>query len=142
LQHSNNNVIAYDQCKIRLENLMGTSHDEAFWTAIDNLVRKARIVIDRPKGTHHPRFSSLVYPLDYGYLENTTSMDGHGIDIWQGSIVPATVEALICTIDLLKRDSEVKILFGCNEAEMRLVCDFHNQGEQMKGILIRRLPAL
>ena len=107
---------------------------------IDTLVNESRIVIDRPKGTRHPRFHSLIYPLDYGYLENTTSMDGGGIDIWQGSAVPATVEAIICTVDLRKRDSEMKLLIGCTTDEMRLVYEFHNQTEQMKGILIRRLP--
>jgi len=29
------------------------------------------ILLDRPKGTVHPRYPDLIYPLDYGYLENT-----------------------------------------------------------------------
>jgi inorganic pyrophosphatase len=114
------------------------NNNPAFWAAIDSLVSRAQIIIDRPKGSHHPRFPSIVYPLDYGYLENTTSMDGHGIDVWQGSLEPLTVTAVICTIDLLKKDSEIKLLIGCTSDEMELVYRFHNESEYMKGILIRR----
>jgi inorganic pyrophosphatase len=28
----------------------------------------------------------MIYPLDYGYLEITTSSDGGGIDVWFGSL--------------------------------------------------------
>ena len=45
----------------------------------DELVEKSKIVIDRPKGSAHPRFPDIIYQVDYGYLENTSSMDGAGI---------------------------------------------------------------
>jgi inorganic pyrophosphatase len=116
--------------------------DRAFWDAVDVLVDSSKIVIDRPKGTHHPKFPSLVYPLDYGYLENTTSMDGHGIDVWRGSTGLQLVEAVICTIDLRKRDSEIKLLIGCAPVETQIIYEFHNRGEVMKGILLKRPPRL
>lgn len=47
-----------------------------FWTALDNLVKQSEIVIDRPKGTVHPKYSDFIYKVDYGFLKNTTSMDG------------------------------------------------------------------
>lgn len=59
---------------------------EAFWKAIEKLVRDSNIVIDRPKGTAHPRFPDFIYKIDYGYLENTSSMDQGGIDVWLGLI--------------------------------------------------------
>lgn len=59
---------------------------EAFWKAIEKLVRDSNIVIDRPKGTAHPRFPDFIYKIDYGYLENTSSMDQGGIDVWLGMI--------------------------------------------------------
>lgn len=95
------------------------------------------IVIDRPKGSTHPRFTHIRYDVDYGYIENT-SMDGDGIDVWKGSLSSANVNAIICTVDLLKRDSEIKLLIGCTEDEMKPVCDFHNDSDLMKGIMIRR----
>ncbi|MGA9696860.1 MAG: hypothetical protein WBQ62_10675 [Dehalococcoidales bacterium] len=111
--------------------------DEPFWKAVDSLVQESEIVIDRPKGSYHPRYPEIVYPVDYGYLKNTSSMDGGGIDIWRGTGVPGQVDAIICTVDLYKKDSEIKILIGCNSAEKKLIMDFHNRG-LMKGLLIER----
>ena len=81
-------------------------YDYDFWSAIDTLVSSGKIVIDRPKGSTHPRFPHIRYDVDYGYIENTTSMDGDGIDVWKGSLSSVNVNAIICTVDLLKRDSE------------------------------------
>ena len=109
-----------------------------FWQAIDSLASSGRIVIDRPKGSSHPKYPDCIYPVDYGYLENTTSMDGGGIDVWRGSLTTDTVDAIICTVDLMKKDSEIKLLMGCTEEEMKTIYEFHNNSEFMKGILIKR----
>jgi inorganic pyrophosphatase len=45
----------------------------------------SEIVIDRPKGTVHPKYPEFAYQVDYGYLKDTSSMDGAGIDVWVGS---------------------------------------------------------
>ena len=113
-------------------------YDNDFWKAIDTLVSSGRIVIDRPKGSVHPRFPNIEYKVDYGYIENTSSMDGDGIDVWFGSLADKQVNAIICTVDLMKKDSEIKLLIGCTEEEINTVYDFHNDSEFMKGILIRR----
>lgn len=47
-----------------------------FWRALDSLVDNSEIVIDRPKGTAHPKYPDFIYKVDYGYLKNTSSMDG------------------------------------------------------------------
>ncbi|MDR1705607.1 MAG: inorganic pyrophosphatase [Clostridiales bacterium] len=107
-----------------------------FWAALDKLVADSNIVIDRPGGSKHPRFD-FTYPLDYGYLENTKSMDGGGIDCWRGTLDEPLCDAVVCTVDLMKRDSEIKILIGCTDDEKRVIMDFHNE-KMMKGILIRR----
>lgn len=109
-----------------------------FWSAVDTLVSSGKIIIDRPKGSTHPRFPNCKYDVDYGYIENTTSMDGAGIDIWRGSMPTDSVNAIICTVDLMKKDSEIKLLIGCTEEEMDIVFNFHNDSEFMKGILIKR----
>lgn len=109
-----------------------------FWQMLDELVHTSRLVIDRPKGSAHPRFHHCVYPLDYGYLADTRSMDGAGIDVWQGSLEDGEVCAVICTVDRMKRDSEMKILIGCTQEEQQQILDFHNDSEWMQGILIRR----
>ena len=109
-----------------------------FWQAIDSLASSSKIVIDRPKGSRHPKYPDCIYPVDYGYIENTTSMDGSGIDVWRGSLPSNTVDSIICTIDLMKKDSEIKLLIGCTEEEIGIIYDFHNNSEFMKGILIKR----
>jgi hypothetical protein len=43
--------------------------NKEFWSAIDRLVRESEIVIDRPKGSAHPRYSNFLYKVDYGYLK-------------------------------------------------------------------------
>ena len=109
-----------------------------FWQAIDSLASSGRIVIDRPKGSSHPKYPDCIYPVDYGYLENTTSMDGGGIDVWRGSLTSNKVDSIICTVDLMKKDSEIKLLIGCTEEETKIIYEFHNNSEFMKGILIKR----
>jgi len=108
-----------------------------FWKALDELVNNSEIIIDRPKGTAHPKYPNYIYPIDYGYLKNTSSMDGAGIDVWVGSN-QKKIEAIICTVDLMKKDSEIKILIGCTEEEKAIVYETHNETQFMKGILIRR----
>ena len=46
--------------------------------------------------------------------------------------------AILCTVYLIKRDSEIKLLLGCTEEEIRTVLAFHNQSELMRGMLVRR----
>lgn len=110
---------------------------EDFWNALDELVNSSEIVIDRPKGSTHPRFLNFIYQVDYGYLKNTTSMDGAGIDVWVGS-GDRKIDAIMCIVDLMKKDSEIKILIGCTEEEKMEIYRTHNETQYMKGVLIRR----
>lgn len=112
--------------------------DKSFWTALESLVKESEIIIDRPKGSIHPRYPDIVYSVDYGYLKDTLSQDGAGIDIWRGSDEKQRIDAIICTIDLKKKDSEIKILIGCTEYEKTIIYNFHNESEFMKGVMIRR----
>ena len=113
------------------------SYNEDFWKALDELVNSSEIVIDRPKGSAHPKFPDFIYRVDYGYLKDTTSMDGAGIDVWVGS-GNKKIDAIMCIVDLMKKDSEIKILIGCTEEEKQEVYKTHNETQYMKGILIRR----
>lgn len=44
----------------------------------------------------------------------------------------------MCIVDLIKKDSEIKILIGCTEEEKTIVYETHNETQFMKGVLIRR----
>ena len=112
-------------------------YNSEFWEALDNLVSHSEIVIDRPTGTTHPKYPNFIYRMDYGYLKDTSSMDDGGIDVWVGS-GERKIDAIMCIVDLMKKDSEIKILIGCTEEEKAIVYETHNETDFMKGILIRR----
>ena len=113
-------------------------NDSGFWQALDTLVAESEVIIDRPKNSAHPRYPNFIYPLDYGYLKGTAAMDGGGIDVWRGSDAAGALDAIMCIVDLVKRDSEMKLLIGCTEEEKAQVYQVHNETEFMKGVLIRR----
>ena len=101
--------------------------NEAFWKMLTRMVEESDIVIDRPKHSCHPVMTHIVYPVDYGYLDNTSSSDAEGIDIWVGSEPEKTVQGILCTVDSWKRDSEIQTIY-----------EFTNARDGMKGILLRK----
>ena len=111
--------------------------EEAFWTYLEALICSSELVIDRPKGFSRPHAPAVVYPLDYGYLQGTSSSDGEGIDVWRGSLPEGHLDAVVCTVDVRKRDAEIKLLLGCTAAEKRTICNFH-QSAFTAAILIER----
>ena len=108
-----------------------------FWDYLQDLIDTNEIVIDRRKGSIHPRFPNTVYPVDYGYLKETTTIDGSGVDIWVGTLATSRIVGVLCTVDLLKRDCELKILYQCTEDEIRSIVNFINV-DQMRAIYIAR----
>ncbi|HLO17325.1 MAG TPA: hypothetical protein VK206_21005 [Anaerolineales bacterium] len=103
--------------------------ETSFWHAMTGLLRTNAIIIDRAKGSSHPRYPDEIYPLDYGYLENTTASDGSGIDVWIGSLntTDKILTGILCTFDTLKRDAEIKLLIGCNEVDIQVIQNFHHE---------------
>ncbi len=121
---------------------MPERHNVEFWDYLDKLVESSEVVVERSEGSTHPDFEEMVYPLNYGYLAGTTSSDGGGIDVWIGSKGSTTegdyhVDGVLCAIDLLKRDTEIKILLGCSEEEMVTITNFVHRSS-LGGLLLRR----
>ena len=100
--------------------------DSSFWQTMSDLATNNKIILDRPKGAVHPRYPELIYPLDYGYLENTTAGDGDGIDVWVGSRNDQTLTGILCTFDTLKRDAEIKLLVGCTIEDVQVIQKFND----------------
>lgn len=115
--------------------------DADFWSSLDRLVADYTLVIDRPRGSVHPRYPDTRYPLDYGYLAGTTAGDGAGIDVWVGSLPARTVTAIVGCVDALKGDAEIKLLVACTAAEARLIRAFHHSGYQT-ALLVERPTAV
>jgi len=102
----------------------------AFWTLLSELVASSRVVIDRP------RFPENIYPLDYGFLGGTTAGDGQGKGVWLGSGDHTRITGIVCTVDLDKRDAELKLLLGCTSAEAQAVINFLNAYASFQCLLI------
>ncbi|MDR0693539.1 MAG: hypothetical protein LBF49_03155 [Puniceicoccales bacterium] len=108
-----------------------------FFETFERLIREHGITIDRPRGTSHPRFPSLIYPIDYGFINGTQSQDGEGIDVFEGDGKGVGVVGIICSIDTVNGDSEVKVLYNCTEENIQTALKMMNNGP-MRGILVRR----
>lgn len=46
------------------------------------LGKTVRISIDRPIGSVHPKYKSLIYPINYGFIPNVWSEDGEELDVY------------------------------------------------------------
>ena len=101
--------------------------DSSFWLEMSELIRTGSIVIDRPQGKPHPRYLEMIYPLDYGYLENTFAGDGDGIDVWIGSNPEKILSGILCTFDKMKRDAEIKLLIGCTDEDIATIQGFNRE---------------
>ncbi|MBD2454046.1 inorganic pyrophosphatase [Nostoc sp. FACHB-87] len=108
-----------------------------FWKKLDQLVATSNIKIERSKGSTHPKYASFIYPLDYGYLADTQAGDASNIDVWIGSLSHKRVTSVICSVDLEKRDTEIKILLGCTSSENQVILNIHNIGNQSAILLVR-----
>lgn len=117
--------------------MMDMRLSESFWDYLEKLVDSSQLKIDRPKGTRHPRYPELIYPFDYGFLEGTVAADGGGIDVWLGASGIHELSGVILTVDMHKRDTEIKLLLGCNAEEIQKILDFQNTNS-MRAFLVRR----
>ena len=113
-----------------MENLLNNGY---FWQKIDSLILSTNVVISQEKGSHHPQYLNMVYPVNYGYLEDTDA-----IKVFKGSAKNSKVEAVMVVADILKRDLEVKLFWSCTEEEELEILRFINQTDYQKGILVRR----
>jgi inorganic pyrophosphatase len=107
-----------------------------FFANLDTLA-EGGVTVDRPRGTAHPRYPHAVYPVDYGYLPNTTSGDGDGIDVFRGSARNGIV-AVFLTADVVKRDAEIKVVLDCSDDEVAAVAHFLNVTLGIGGLLVPR----
>ena len=70
------------------------------------------IMIDRPLGSVHPKYKSLTYTVNYGYIPNVFSDDGEELDVYLlGVNVPVkTYRANIIAVIYRSDDIEDKLV--------------------------------
>jgi inorganic pyrophosphatase len=112
--------------------------NKSFWRNLQKLVDESKIVIDRPKGSKHPKFTETVYKVDYGYLEDTRSADGAKIDVFMGTDGDRKISGVAVTIDLYKRDSEILVLVGCTDSEKEKIQEHLIKFENYQGIIVEK----
>jgi inorganic pyrophosphatase len=115
------------------------SSGEGFFALLERLVEESGVTIDRPKGYAHPRYPDRIYPIDYGYINGTQSQDGQGIDLFWGDDDSVGIVGVLCTVDGIKKDAEIKILYHCTEENIRIALGMVNH-DSMRAILVRRRP--
>jgi len=120
--------------RYKCEYRINSKHDMSYWESLEKLIKENGITIDRKKGSRHPRYSDLIYVVDYGYINNTKSMDNNEIDIYKGSGNSNGINGIFCTIDSLKKDSEIKVVINCDKKEIEAINDQLNNSEYMKAI--------
>ncbi len=108
-----------------------------FWQKIDTLYFSSKMIITREKGSKHPFYPNLIYPVDYGHLEDTYPEET-GIEAFKGSLKTNHVDEMVICADILKKDLEVKLIVGCTEEEERKILHFLNQTDFQKTVVLRR----
>ncbi len=110
------------------------------WDRWEQLIRSEGVTLDRPRRTAHPKYPEIIYPMDYGFIRNTTSSDGAEVDVFVGSGVDRLV-GLILTSDYRQGDREIKLLWRCCPSEVYLAHGFINfDTSKLKGRLVMRFP--
>jgi inorganic pyrophosphatase len=112
-------------------------HLDEFFQVLETWIEQNGITIDRPKGSAHPRFPDLIYPINYGFINDTRSQDGQGVDIFLGDLSGYHIVGIICTVDKAKKDSETKVLIDCTEENIQTAMNMLTH-DPMRAILIRR----
>lgn len=113
---------------------------QADWLGWERVIAEKGITLDRPKFSRHPDYPEIIYPIDYGFVNETLGEDGMELDIFVGS-VPTGVVAYERTVDHQKGDTEIKLLYNCSPQEVYLVHGFLNFApDLLNGKLVMRYP--
>ncbi len=110
------------------------------WSDWETMIRTNGVTVDRPRRSTHPVHTGIVYPIDYGFVNETVGSDGEEIDVFVGTTATGLVGA-VWTRDHRKGDRECKFLLDCSPEEIYLVHGFLNfDPSLMEGRLVLRRP--
>ncbi len=98
--------------------------------------------IDRPLGSSHPRYPDMVYPINYGYVENVLAEDGEEQDVYLlGIDIPVTeftgrVIAVYRRLDDVE-DKWIVSYNGDDFSDDQIMKQLHFQEQYFRGELLR-----
>lgn len=66
------------------------------------------ILIDRPLGSHHPKHTDMIYPVNYGYVPHIFSADGEEADVYLLGVSQPVEKYKGCVIAVIHRLDDVE----------------------------------
>lgn len=112
----------------------------SFWEALDALVGGAEIVVDRPRGSHHPDFPGVRLRTGLRLSERDDFGRRRGDRCLDRQRSRRQVTGALCTVDLVKHDAELKILVGCTAGDCAVIRRFYRTPLSAVRILRRKKP--
>ncbi len=112
---------AYESLKIKL--LKAYPKDRVMYTElkapfIKQVIRKAQvhgflntiieIQIDRPIGTTHPKHPEIIYPINYGYIDQEMAPDGEYLDVYLLGVDKPVTSFVGKIIGIVHRENDVE----------------------------------
>jgi inorganic pyrophosphatase len=98
------------------------------------LGRIVTVIVDRPLGSAHPKYPSLIYPVNYGYVPDVIAPDGEEQDVYiLGVDTPIDIfTGKIIAVIRRKNDVEDKwvaapMQLAFTEKEIRDMTDFQER---------------
>ena len=123
---------------LNLEAFRPLVRNQLHWADWERHIETRGVTIERPRTTAHPDYSSIVYPLDYGYVNDTQSTDGEPLDVFVGQGTTGLVGAILTT-DHRQHDREAKLLYDCTPTDVYTAHGFINYDRTLlEGVLVLR----
>ena len=72
---------------------------------IGNIVK---VIVDRPIGTHHPKYEDMIYPVNYGYIPGVIAPDGEEQDAYILGVDVPVAEFVGKVIAIIHRMDDVE----------------------------------
>ena len=99
------------------------------------------VTLDRPRHHAHPAYPHILSPLDYGYVDGTSSGDGEAVDVFVCSRADLGLVGMLHTRHNVRGDREVKLLFGTTPEEVYLAHGFLNYDRtRLDAVAVLRAP--
>ena len=67
-----------------------------------------KVIVDRPLGSCHPKYSDMIYPVNYGYIEEMMAPDGEEQDAYILGINVPVKEFVGKVIAIIHRNDDVE----------------------------------
>lgn len=97
------------------------------------LGKTVKVIVDRPLGSKHPKFD-MIYPVNYGYVEDVFAGDGEEQDVYILGVDEPITEfegKIIAIIHRLNDDEDKWVVapdgMSFSEAEIRKMLHFQEQ---------------